>query len=72
VDFAESSRLRGFGGDPAKRMILQVLQELGFHTAQHVNKQVGPSELSGPPAAFPGGGAFMGGAPGGGGGFRRL
>jgi 5'-3' exoribonuclease 2 len=54
VDFAETSRWRGFGGEPAKRMILQVLQELGFHTAQHIAKPVGPSELSGPPAAFPG------------------
>jgi len=55
VDIAEASRLRGFGGEPAKRMILQLLQELGFHTQQHINKQLGPSELSGPPAAPPAG-----------------
>ena len=55
IDFAEMSRMRGFGGEPAKRMILQVLQELGFHTQQHVSKAIGPSELSGPPAAVPGG-----------------
>ena len=63
IDLAEAGRLRGFGGEPARRMILQLLQELGFHTQQHVNKTVGPSELSGPPAAMPAG--FMGG-------FRRF
>ena len=51
TDHAEATQLKGFGGEPARRMILNVLQKkLDFNTQTQVARSMGPSELSGPPA----------------------
>ena len=54
-DHIEATQLKGFGGEPARRMILNVLQQkLEFNTqTQIVSKSFGPSELTGPPAPRP-------------------
>jgi hypothetical protein len=56
TDHMETQNLKGFGGEPAKRMILNVLQKkLEFNTQTQVSKSFGPSQLTGPPAPVPGG-----------------
>ncbi|EER19448.1 5'-3' exoribonuclease, putative [Perkinsus marinus ATCC 50983] len=57
-DLSETGRLRGFGGEPAKRMILQCLQRLGFQTRQQLS--FGNASLSGPPPAAGKGGKGYG------------
>jgi 5'-3' exoribonuclease 2 len=53
-DHIEATQLKGFGGEPARRMILNVLQQkLEFNTQAQVTRSFGPSELTGPPAPRP-------------------
>jgi len=53
-DHIEASQLKGFGGEPARRMIINVLQQkLEFSTQSQVVRSFGPSELTGPPAPRP-------------------
>ena len=53
-DHIEATQLKGFGGEPARRMILNVLQQkLEFNTQTQVVKNFGPSQLTGPPAPRP-------------------
>jgi hypothetical protein len=50
-DHIETQNLKGFGGEPARRMILNVLQQkLEFQTQSQISRSHGPSQLSGPPA----------------------
>ena len=61
TDHIEAQNLKGFGGEPAKRMILNVLQKkLEFNTQTQVVKSFGPSQLTGPPAPAPGPGGYPG------------
>lgn len=53
-DHMEATQLKGFGGEPARRMILSVLQQkLEFNTQTQVVRNFGPSQLTGPPAPRP-------------------
>jgi 5'-3' exoribonuclease 2 len=53
-DHIEATQLKGFGGEPARRMIINVLQQkLEFVTQAQVVRGFGPSELTGPPAPRP-------------------
>ena len=53
-DHIEATQMKGFGGEPARRMILNVLQQkLEFNTQTQVARSFGPSELTGPPAPRP-------------------
>jgi 5'-3' exoribonuclease 2 len=53
-DHIEATQMKGFGGEPAKRMILNVLQQkLEFNTQTQITRSFGPSELTGPPAPRP-------------------
>jgi len=56
TDHIEAQTLKGYGGEPARRMILNVLQKkLEFNTQTQIVRNVGPSELTGPPAPATGG-----------------
>ena len=51
TDHIEATQLKGFGGEPARRMILNVLQQkLDFNTQTQIGRSQGFSELTGPPA----------------------
>ena len=53
-DHIEATQLKGFGGEPARRMILSVLQQkLEFSTQTQIVRNFGPGELTGPPAPRP-------------------